>query len=224
MMGSNGKVLGPAATAAATSVTPVAARPVLVASASSLVPKAAPSAAWSASTPTAAKAAPVPATKTEEKALGPTHDFLRWMTGALKGLNKGVDRAYVSPVLSACLLTNASEDDIIQMLTSFQLDLDPSTVELIAEMIYANSTTLDGRRFAVEFIAKRNMDATARPKGVPAVPAKTGPVSIADVVRSQPKSVAGNEWGAFKVVNKKKKGGRQDDRVHDAVSMALVVE
>jgi PERQ amino acid-rich with GYF domain-containing protein len=33
-------------------------------------------------------------------------------------------------------------------------------------------------------------------------------VSIADVVRSQPKAVAGNEWGAFKVVNKKKKSGK----------------
>jgi PERQ amino acid-rich with GYF domain-containing protein len=125
------------------------------------------------------------------------------MIGALKGLNKGVDRAYASPVLSACLLTTALEDDIIQMLTSFPLDPDPSTVELIAEMIYANSTTLDGRRFAAEFIARRKTDAASRPKGVPAVPTKAGPVSIADVVRSQPKAVAGNEW---KVVNKKKGG------------------
>jgi PERQ amino acid-rich with GYF domain-containing protein len=208
MMGSNGKVLGSAATAAATSVAPVAARPALVASASSSVPKAAPSAAWSVSTPTTAKAAPVPNTKTEENPPGPTLDFLRWMTGALKGLNKGVDRACGPPVLSACLLTNTLEDDIIQMLTSFPLDPDPSTVELIAEMIYANSTTLDGRRFAAEFIARRKTDAASRPKGVPAAPAKTGLVSIADVVRSQPKAVAGNEWGAFKVVNKKKKGGK----------------
>jgi PERQ amino acid-rich with GYF domain-containing protein len=204
MMGSNGKVSG----SATTTVAPTATRPTLVASASSSVPKAAPSAAWSPSTPTTAKAAPVPITKTEENPLGPTLDFLRWMSGALKGLNKGVDRACAPPILSACLLTTALEDDIIQMLTSFPLDPDPSTVELIAEMIYANSTTLDGRRFAAEFIAKRKADAASRPKGVSTAPAKTGLVSIADVVRSQPKPVAGNEWGAFKVVNKKKKGGK----------------
>jgi PERQ amino acid-rich with GYF domain-containing protein len=145
----------------------------------------------------------VPSTKTEENPPGPTLDFLRWMSGALKGLNKGVDRVCAPPVLFACLLTNALED-----LTSFPLDPDPSTVELIAEMIYANSTTLDGRRFAAELVAKRKTDAASRPKGVPAVPAKAGPVSIADVVRSQPKAVAGNEWGAFRVVNKKKKSGK----------------
>jgi PERQ amino acid-rich with GYF domain-containing protein len=94
MMGSNGKVSGSAVTAAATSTAPVAARPALVVCASPSVPKAAPPAAWSASTPTTAKAAPVPVAKTEENSPGPTLDFLRWMTGALKGLNKGVDRAY----------------------------------------------------------------------------------------------------------------------------------
>jgi PERQ amino acid-rich with GYF domain-containing protein len=130
-MGSNGKVSVLAATAAAaTLAAPVAARPTLVASASSSVPKAAPSVAWSASTLTTAKAAPVAVTKTEENPPGATLDFLRWMTGALMGLNKGVDRAHASPVLSACLLTNTLEDDIIQMLTTFPLDPDPSTAEL----------------------------------------------------------------------------------------------
>jgi PERQ amino acid-rich with GYF domain-containing protein len=197
MMGSNGKVSGSATTTVAASAAPAAARP-----------KAAPSAAWSPSTPTTAKAAPVPITKTEENPPGPTLDFLRWMSGAIKDLSEGVDRAYAPLVHFVCLMTNVSKDDMIQMLTSFPLDPDPSTVELIAEMIYANSTTLDGRRFAAEFIAKRKADAASRPKGVSTAPAKTGLVSIADVVRSQPKAVAGNEWGAFKVVNKKKKGGK----------------
>lgn len=51
------------------------------------------------------------------------------------------------------------------MLLSFPLDPDPATGEIISEMIYANSTTLDGRRFANEFIAKRKADAASRPKG-----------------------------------------------------------
>lgn len=84
------------------------------------------------------------------------------------------------------------------------MDPDPSTVELIAEMIYTNSTTLDGRRFASEFVSKRKADAARKASSSGA--GKT--ISIADVVKSQPKPQATNEWGGFKVVNKKKKGGR----------------
>ena len=95
----------------------------------------------------------------------------------------------------------------MSMLLSFPLDPDPSTVELISDLIYANSTTLDGRRFAAEFINKRKNDAASRTKSAGSSgksPAK--PVSIADVVKAAPKP-AQSEW-SFKVVNKKKKGGR----------------
>lgn len=92
------------------------------------------------------------------------------------------------------------------MLLSFPLDPDPTTLEIISDLIYSSSTTLDGRRFAAEFVSKRKADATARPKGNTSsnTPGKTQ--SIADVVKTQPKPPQ-NEWG-FKVVNKKKKGGR----------------
>lgn len=89
------------------------------------------------------------------------------------------------------------------MLLSFPMDPDPSTVEIITELIYANSTTLDGRRFASEFVNRRKTDAASR-RGASVV---GKPVSIADVVRTQPKPTQ-PEWGGFKVVNKKKKGGR----------------
>ena len=93
------------------------------------------------------------------------------------------------------------------MLLSFPLDPDPSTVELISDLIYTNSTTLNGRRFATEFVSKRKNDAASKAKA----PGTSGqsvskPVSIADVVKAAPKS-AQSEW-AFKIVNKKKKGGR----------------
>ena len=93
------------------------------------------------------------------------------------------------------------------MLLSFPLDPDPSTVELISDLIYTNSTTLNGRRFATEFVSKRKNDAASKAK----TPGTSGqsvskPVSIADVVKAAPKS-AQSEW-AFKIVNKKKKGGR----------------
>jgi len=91
------------------------------------------------------------------------------------------------------------------MLLSFPLDPDASTIEIISDTIYSNSTTLDGRRFASEFVARRKTDAHARSKGAP-IPGKVKPVSIADVVKAAPKA-AQPEWG-FKVVNKKKKGGR----------------
>lgn len=86
------------------------------------------------------------------------------------------------------------------------MDPDPSTVELISELIYANSTTLDGRRFASEFISRRKVDAASRPKGASASRTATKTISIADVVKATPKP-AQPEWG-FKVVNKKKKGGK----------------
>lgn len=87
------------------------------------------------------------------------------------------------------------------MLLTFPMDPDPSTVEIISDLIYANSTTLDGRRFAAEFVSKRKADV----KGGVTTAGK--PLSIADVVKTQPKP-AQNEWGGFKVVNKKKKGAR----------------
>jgi PERQ amino acid-rich with GYF domain-containing protein len=94
-------------------------------------------------------------------------------------------------------------EDITSMLLSFPVDPDSSTMEIISDLIYANSTTLDGRRFASEFVSKRKADAASR-RGI----AITGkPASIADVVKTQPRPTQ-PEWGGFKVVNKKKKGGR----------------
>jgi PERQ amino acid-rich with GYF domain-containing protein len=89
------------------------------------------------------------------------------------------------------------------MLLSFPVDPDPSTVEIISDLIYANSTTLDGRRFAAEFVSKRKADVASKRGTVPAGKL----ASIADVVKTQPKPTQ-PEWGGFKVVNKKKKGGR----------------
>ncbi|KAJ7480189.1 hypothetical protein B0H11DRAFT_2280849 [Mycena galericulata] len=144
----------------------------------------------------APRAAPAPvkppAPRIEEQPATASHEFLRWLNDSLKGLNSSVN-----------------VEEIMSMLLSFPLDPDLSTVELISDLIYANSTTLDGRRFAAEFVSKRKADAMARPKGASVAGAGSGkPVSIADVVKAQPKPPASAEWGGFKVVNKKKKGGR----------------
>ncbi|KAF7310551.1 GYF domain-containing protein [Mycena chlorophos] len=150
----------------------------------------APAVAANPSTPRANGTAAPPRTaptpvKVEEQPVAPSNEFMRWVVDTLKGLN-----------------TSVHVDEILSMLLSFPLDPDASTVELISDLIYANSTTLDGRRFASEFVSKRKADALSRPKG-----ASKG-ISIADVVKAQPKPPASSEWGGFKVVNKKKKGGR----------------
>ncbi|KAF9966573.1 hypothetical protein BGZ70_001934 [Mortierella alpina] len=71
-----------------------------------------------------------------------SEDFMRWCRQALKGLQAGV-------VL----------EDFIQMLLTFPLNPDPSTVEIIQDSIYANSQSLNGRQFADEFIKRRKADA-----------------------------------------------------------------
>jgi len=176
-------------------VTAPPARPAAVTSSSALSVAPASSSRPGNATPISPRPAvtPKPATatpKTEDAPVNPSHEFLRWLGDSLKGLNSTVNL-----------------EDMSSMLLSFPLDADSSTMEIISDLIYASSTTLDGRRFAAEFVAKRKADAASRPKGAASagVPGKLP--SIADVVKAQPKPTQ-NEWGGFKVVNKKKKGGK----------------
>ncbi|KAF9569837.1 hypothetical protein CPC08DRAFT_677685 [Agrocybe pediades] len=131
-----------------------------------------------------------PAVKQDDFPEPPSHDFLKWLSDSLKGLNASVN-----------------VEEIVSMLLSFPLEPDATTTEIISDTIYSNSTTLDGRRFASEFVAKRKADAVARAKGGTSSGKVAGkPISIADVVKATPKA-SQPEWG-FKVVNKKKKGNR----------------
>ncbi|KXN81095.1 GYF domain-containing protein mpd2 [Leucoagaricus sp. SymC.cos] len=137
--------------------------------------------------PSAAKAAPAPTPRAED--VTPSHEFLNWLNGSLKGLNKSV-----------------SVEEIMHMLLSFPIEVDASIREIISETIYTNSTTMDGRRFAEEFVSRRKADAISHAKNGGPSKGTAKPVSIADVVKATPKTTQ-PEWG-FKVVNKKKKGGR----------------
>ncbi|EIN13245.1 hypothetical protein PUNSTDRAFT_139864 [Punctularia strigosozonata HHB-11173 SS5] len=139
------------------------------------------------STPQATK--PAPSAPKDDFPLPPSQDFLRWLADTLKGLSSSVNL-----------------EEITSMLLSFPLDPDPSTTEIISDLIYANSTTMDGRRFASDFINRRKADATNRSKNGAASGATGKGTSAADVVKAQPKP-AQPEWG-FKVVNKKKKNAR----------------
>lgn len=179
-VGANGKTNAPVPTPAP------APGPVRLATTPSVSTQAAPTprpngmtARSTSQTFTKAAAAP---SRVDDTPVTSTHDFLKWLSDTLKGLNSSVNL-----------------EDMTQMLLSFPLDPDPSTSEIISDLIYANSTTLDGRRFAAEFVKRRRASGTAGPG-----PNGNGKVSIADVVKTAPRA-AQPEWG-FKVVNKKKKG------------------
>lgn len=139
--------------------------------------------------PTVAKAVSV-ARSVDDTPVAPSHDFLKWLSDSLKGLN-----------------TSVNVEEIMSMLLTFPIDADSSTLEIISDLIYANSTTLDGRRFASEFASKRKVDAASRPKSNGGNAGSNKPISIAEVVKAQPKPATA-EWGGFKVVNKKKNKSR----------------
>ena len=111
----------------------------------------------------------------------PSPDFVKWCKTALKGLH-------------------VPFDEFLQMLLSFPLEASPDVLEIISDSVYANSSTLDGRRFANDFVARRKADVAAR---TPApVAAKSN--NMADVVRAQPQQ--SSEW------NVKVSGGKTKRR------------
>ncbi|KAG5729781.1 GYF domain-containing protein mpd2 [Termitomyces sp. T112] len=130
-----------------------------------------------------------PTPKGDELPIPPSSEFMKWLSNTLKGLNSSVN-----------------VEEIMEMLISFPVEPDQATIDTVADAIYINSTTLDGRRFAAEFFSKRKADAATRKGVVSGGKSPIKPVSIADVVKATPKPTQ-PEWG-FKVVNKKKKGGR----------------
>ncbi|CAG8532133.1 18892_t:CDS:2 [Acaulospora morrowiae] len=117
----------------------------------------------------------------------PSEEFLKWCKQALRGLN------------------NVNVEEFMQMLLSFPLDPPPATVEIIQDSIYANSPTLDGRRFADEFIKRRKADANGLPMNslLSHMDNKASKDSTAGNISSK-EDYAGNGAGAFKVVTAKK--------------------
>jgi PERQ amino acid-rich with GYF domain-containing protein len=111
------------------------------------------------------------------------------------------------------VLTWCAVDEFIQMLLSFPADPPASqksdVAEIIADSVYASSSTLDGRRFASEWMTRRKADAS-RPnggssiKGLAATAAgKVGGTSLADVVKMVPKPQSAES--GFKIVKTKGK-------------------
>ncbi|CAG8499865.1 2592_t:CDS:2 [Dentiscutata erythropus] len=118
----------------------------------------------------------------------PSEEFLKWCRNALRGLS------------------NVNVDEFIHVLLTFPLDPPPETVEIIQESIYANSPTLDGRRFADEFIKRRKADANGLPMNSllnhhsDSKPNK----DLTNGSNGAKDDFTGNGAGAFKVVTTKK--------------------
>lgn len=66
-------------------------------------------------------------------------------------------------------MQSCSVDEFVQMLFTFPVEPGAATrqeqLEIISDSVYANSSTLDGRRFAEEFYTKRKADAQAKLTG-----------------------------------------------------------
>lgn len=134
-----------------------------------------------AASPTVAVPKAIKANGTDD---GPSIEFIRWTKQALQGITVPVD-------------------EFIAMLLQFPVDPPASAradqLEIIADSVYASSSTLDGRRFAQEFFTRRKQDVQRAASGRPVQKV----TSIADVVKTQPKQAVSDV--GFKVVKKKGK-------------------
>lgn len=129
-------------------------------------------------------------------------EFLNWARTALKGLNPGVNFA-----------------EFLQLLLSFGTDGGKDTREIISDSIYANSATMDGRRFADEWSKRRKEDlknTNGQNKSISELTstlasssASTNSNGWSDVVKTKPgKQDTEEEWNtSFKV--QAKKGGKR---------------
>ena len=57
----------------------------------------------------------------------------------------------------------ANVDSFLEMLLSFPVNPTPDVVDIIAESVNATSSKIDGRRFALDFVSRRKLDAGIRP-------------------------------------------------------------
>jgi PERQ amino acid-rich with GYF domain-containing protein len=86
----------------------------------------------------------------------PSKEFLNWCRSSLRGLNKGVERKLF--LISMVTIIKILQDEaILGMLLEFPV-CDDSYLGIIQDIVYVNSTSMDGRRFARDFITHRIAD------------------------------------------------------------------
>lgn len=120
----------------------------------------------------------------------PVIEFLSWSRHQLSGLYRSVNK-----------------EDVLQIM--MQLPVGSESQEIIADTVYSNSSTMDGRRFATEFMRKRGkIEDTIKRRGwafdwfEALEGTKNMKPTIATVASSQSND---DDWdGAFTVVSRKK--------------------
>ncbi|KAI9486936.1 MAG: hypothetical protein EXX96DRAFT_551207 [Benjaminiella poitrasii] len=107
--------------------------------------------------------------KSSKRAQGPSEDFLNWCKLSLRGLNTGVNA-----------------DEILQMLLSFPIDQN-SSLEIIQDIIYTNSESMDGCRFANDFMTRRKASMAGKKLDAPKVVASLVPEEFKVVTKKNKK-------------------------------------
>ena len=75
-------------------------------------------------------------------------EFNKWARGASKGLNSNVNGSYLR--IKLLTLLTVSVDEFLTLMSDFPEDL-------IADSVYANSATMDGRQFAAEYTRRKKL-------------------------------------------------------------------
>ncbi|SNX85593.1 uncharacterized protein MEPE_04302 [Melanopsichium pennsylvanicum] len=174
VVGASGKPTTPSGTPGAkepiAAASPLATRPSLAtasstprSTSSTVVPSSSTSSTWSVvgTKPTSSSinpASPSPASRVVSTSAQPT---------ALSTKTRTLDPNAPSPEFIKYCKDNLQgltikTDDFIDMLLQFPLDPSADVIEIIADTVYANSSTLDGRRFANDFVSKRKLDVQGR--------------------------------------------------------------
>ena len=90
----------------------------------------------------------------------------------------------------------------------------PSDTDLITEAVYSNSSTIDSRHFAEEFVRRRALAEKGKAQPSSAI-TPSGPTNESkgggwsEIARKGPAAASKDESNAFKIVAAKKKGGKK---------------
>jgi PERQ amino acid-rich with GYF domain-containing protein len=94
----------------------------------------------------------------------------------------------------------------------------PAEPDIISDSIYANSQTLDGRRFAEEYVRRRRMADRGQVPDSASTPGFSSPSHMneskggggwSEVAKKGPAPAKEESNAAFKIVGGKKKGGKR---------------
>lgn len=123
------------------------------------------------------------------------HEFINWCKHSLQSLEPGVNQT-----------------ELLTMLVSLPVSM-PESKEIIAESIYSSSTTMDGRRFANEFIT-RHKQVEFDDKGQERKGGESGAVAVllSEIIKKEglscglPEGSAVEDGASKKMVNKEEDG------------------